>query len=216
MISNDSEFDKTIYPQVEDKKIKIENRARGGRSSRTYFTEGLWNEALKDIKAGDFVIMQFGHNDGSVPDTSRAGNRGTLKGTGDETKELTYADGHKEIVHTYGWYLKKFIREAKAKGATAVVCSMIPRNEWKEGKVIRAGSSFGQWAADAAKAEGASFLDLNKITADKYDELGPDKVKAFFPGDHTHTNEEGARLNAASVIDGIKQLQLPIAKAVKQ
>jgi rhamnogalacturonan acetylesterase len=205
-----------LIDNLDSSQFAVNNQAMAGRSTRTFTSEGRWDRVLQMLKPGDYVFMQFGHNDGSVPDTSKAGNRGTLKGTGDETKELTYADGRKEIVHTYGWYLKKFIREAKAKGATPVVCSMIPRNEWKDGKVIRATNNFGIWAAEAAKAEGASFIDLNKITADKYDELGAEKVKEYFPGDHTHTNEAGARLNAASVVDGIKQLQLPIAKAIKQ
>jgi hypothetical protein len=81
---------------------------------------------------------------------------------------------------------------------------MIPRNEFREGKVLRASNDYGKWAKEAADAEGALFIDLNAITAEKYDEWGPEKVKTFFPGDHTHTNEEGARINATSVVDGIK------------
>jgi rhamnogalacturonan acetylesterase len=55
-----------------------------------------------------------------------------------------------------------------------------------------------------AQQEKVPFINLNEITALKYDKLGPDEVKKFFPGDHTHTNEAGARLNAESVVDGIK------------
>lgn len=158
------------------------------------------------LKPGDFVMMQFGHNEGSKPDTSKAGNRGVLRGTGNETTTLQYADGRTEIVHTYGWYLRKFITDAKSKGAVPVVLSMIPRNVWKDGKTVRASNDFGKWATEAVEQEGVYFIGLNSITADKYDRMGPEKVKEFFPVDHTHTNEAGARLNATSVIEGLKQI----------
>lgn len=187
-------------------KIHVENQAMAGRSTRTFLSEGRWEKVLQDLKPGDFVTMQFGHNDGSVPDTTKAGRRGVLKGTGEETKVLTWPDGKIETVHTYGWYLRKFVREAKAKGAVPIIISMIPRNQFKNGKVLRAADSFGKWAADVAKKEAVYFIDLNRIVADKYDVMGPEKVKAFFPEDHTHTNLEGARLNAASVVEGIKAL----------
>ena len=184
-------------------KIEVENNAMAGRSTRTYLSEGRWDKVLASLKPGDFVTMQFGHNDGSAPDTTKAGRRGVLKGTGEETKVLTWPDGKVETVHTYGWYIRKFVRETKAKGATPIVVSMIPRNQFKDGKVLRVDKSFGKWAAEVAKEENAFFVDLNKISGDKYDAMGPEKVKAFFPGDHTHTNLEGAKLNAQSVIEGI-------------
>ncbi|KQN38949.1 hypothetical protein ASE92_05910 [Pedobacter sp. Leaf41] len=188
-------------------RIHVENNAMAGRSTRTFLSEGRWDRVLETLKPGDFVTMQFGHNDGSEPDTTKAGRRGVLKGTGEETKVLTWPDGKMETVHTYGWYIRKFVRETKAKGATPIVVSMIPRNQFKDGKVLRADQSFGKWAAEVAEQEHAYFVDLNKITGDKYDELGPEKVKAFFPGDHTHTNLEGAKLNAQSVVEGIKKLK---------
>lgn len=151
-------------------------------------------------------MMQFGHNEGSKPDTSKAGYRGVLKGVTEDSVALTWADGTVEMVHSYGWYLKKFIKDAKAKGAIPIVCSMIPRNEFREGKVMRSDKDYGKWAKQAAQEAGAYFVDLNSITADKYDAMGDVAVKAFFPGDHTHTNEAGARVNAQSVISGIRAL----------
>jgi len=187
--------------------ISISNQAMAGRSTRTFIKEKRWDKVLSTLNPGDFVIMQFGHNEGSKPDTSKAGYRGVLRGTGDETVDLLWKDSTIETVHTYGCYLKKFVNDAKAKGATAIICSMIPRNEFVDGKVKRANNDFGKWAQEAAASEGTFFIDLNKITADKYDVLGPDEVKKFFPGDHTHTNEEGAKVNAASVAEGIRLLK---------
>lgn len=195
----------SLLPEFFDStKISISNQAMAGRSTRTFIKEGRWDKVLSTLKKGDYVLMQFGHNEGSKPDTSRAGYRGVLKGTGEDTVQLTWPNGTIETVHTYGWYVRKFISDAKAKGATPIILSMIPRNEFREGKVLRANKDYGKWAKEVADGEGVLFIDLNAITADKYDAWGPEKVKTFFPGDHTHTNQEGARVNSASVVDGIK------------
>jgi rhamnogalacturonan acetylesterase len=187
-------------------RITVANHAIGGRSSRTFLTEGRWDKVLADLKAGDFVSIQFGHNDsGPLDDKARA--RGTLRGTGDESREIDNPITQKrEVVHTYGWYLRKYVAEAKAKGATPIVCSPVPRNIWKEGKVARASNDYGKWAKEVAAAEGASFLDLNELIAVRYEALGEAKVKTLFGGDHTHTNEEGARLNASIIAEGLRGL----------
>ncbi|MBE7170744.1 MAG: rhamnogalacturonan acetylesterase [Williamsia sp.] len=194
-----------ITPYFDTTKISVRNHALGGRSSRTFITEGRWDKVLEDLAPGDFVIMQFGHNDsGPLDDTARA--RGTIKGTGDESKEVFNPIMKKqEIVYTYGWYMRKYVNDTKAKGATAIVCSLIPRNTFKEGKVARSGGSdYGGWASEVAKSTGAFFIDINALIADQYDKMGAEKVNAFFPADHTHTNDAGARLNAAAVIEGLK------------
>ncbi len=188
-------------------RINISNQAMAGRSTRTFIKEKRWEKVMSTIKKGDYLIMQFGHNEGSRPDTNRAGYRGVLRGTGNETVELTWPDSTKETVHTYGAYLRKFVQDAKAKGAIPIIASMIPRNQFKDGKVKRATDDYGKWAKEIAASEGVAFIDLNSITADKYDVLGAEKVKDFFPGDHTHTNEAGASLNAASVTEGIRSLK---------
>ncbi|HEY1022470.1 MAG TPA: rhamnogalacturonan acetylesterase [Flavisolibacter sp.] len=193
-----------IADHFDTTRISIANHAIGGRSSRTFLTEGRWDKILQDLEKGDYVIMQFGHNDGGpLDDTARA--RGSIRGIGEESKEI-FNPIHKkqEVVHSYGWYLRKYIRDAKAKGAIPVVCSPIPRNQWKEGKVVRSADSYSGWAAQVAKEEGAAFIDLNEIVATRYEALGTDAVKAFFPVDHTHTNREGAQLNAQIVVDALK------------
>lgn len=198
--------------------INISNQAMAGRSTRTFVKEKRWEKVMSTLTEGDYVIMQFGHNEGSKPDTSRGGYRGVLRGTGDETVDLTWKDGTVETVHTYGWYLKKFIRDAKGKGAKPIVCSMIPRNQFVGDKVKRADNDFGKWAKEVAESEGVFFIDLNAITAEKYDVMGPEEVKKLFPGDHTHTNVDGARINAASVVQGIRNLsnQLPLVNYLRK
>jgi len=189
-------------------KIVVSNRARGGRSSRTFFTEGLWEKVLAEVKPGDFVMMQFGHNDGGPLSGPKA--RASLKGNGDETQDVSReGTDAKDTVHSYGWYLRKYIADTKAKGATPIVLSPIPRNIWKEGKVARASNDYGKWAVEAAKADGAFFIDLNEIVARRYDTEGPEKVLAqyFTPKDHTHTNAAGAKVNAECVIAGLRELK---------
>jgi lysophospholipase L1-like esterase len=183
-------------------RVEIINKARGGRSSRSYRYEGLWDEVLTQLGKGDFVLMQFGHNDGGNID--KAKYRGSLPGIEEETQEVTRENDSIEVVHTYGWYMKKYIAEAKAKGAIPIVISMIPRNSWHDGKVDRNANSYAGWAAQSAKAEGAFFIDLNEVIAEEYEAIGPKIVKDFFPKDHTHTNEPGARLNALILARQIK------------
>ncbi|SFQ68309.1 rhamnogalacturonan acetylesterase [Hymenobacter arizonensis] len=187
-------------------RIHIENHALGGTSSRTFQTRGLWDAVEARIQPGDFVIMQFGHNDdGPLADTARA--RGTIKGNGEESQEVYNPILKKqEVVHTYGWYLRKFIADTRAKNATPVVCSPIPRNSWQGGKVTRATNGYTKWAAEAAKQGDAYFIDLNQRVADQYDQDGEALVRStyFNTTDHTHTIEAGARLNAKAVAKGIR------------
>jgi len=186
-------------------RIEVINKARGGRSTRTFDHEGLWDEVKNQLQPGDYIMIQFGHNDAGAIDKEKF--RGSLKGNGDETQEVTLADGSKEIVHTFGWYMNKFIREAKEKGAIPIVLSQTPRNEWPNDKVERRSDTYGNWSKEAAEKEKVFYIDLNEIVALKYEALGKEKVKAFFPKDHTHTGAEGANLNALTVAESIKKLK---------
>jgi len=196
---------KLLPSYFDTSRVTILNKARGGRSSRTFLNEGLWNEITPQLRKGDYVLMQFGHNDGARPDAEKF--RGSLKGTGEETLEVVKPDGTKEVVHTYGWYMKKYIQDTKAKGATPILFSQIPRNEWPGGKVERVVESYGKWARESAADSGAFFVDLNELVAKKYETMGKEIVKGFFPGDHTHTNRAGAELNAKTVAEGVKGLK---------
>ena len=187
-------------------KINVVNRAIGGRSSRTYITEGHWEDTLALMKPGDVVLFQFGHNDsGPLDDTARA--RGTLRGIGEETQEIENPILHRhETVHTYGWYMRKYVDDTLAKGATPIICSPIPRKIWKDGKVVRNSQDYGGWAREIAEQKHAAFIDLNEIIAKRYDVLGEEKVEPLFADPHTHTSRAGAELNAEAVVAGLKAL----------
>lgn len=188
-------------------KINVVNWALGGRSSRTYITQGHWAKVVTALKPGDFVIMQFGHNDGGpLNDNSRA--RGTIKGTGNESQEIdNLLTKQHETVHTFGWYMRKYIQDTRAKGATPIVCSLIPRKIWKDGKIVRNSGDYAGWARTVAEDEHAPFVDLNNIVADEYDRMGPETVNPLFGDPHTHTTLAGAELNAKAVIEGLKRLK---------
>jgi len=194
-----------VFPSYCDTtRIEVINKARGGRSTRTFYKEGLWDEVKNQLQPGNFVLVQFGHNDAGAVDKEKF--RGSLKGNGNETQNVILPDGSTEIVHTFGWYIEKFIREAKQKGAIIIVLSQTPRNEWPNDKVERKTDTYGKWSKVAAEKEGALYIDLNEIVAIKYEALGKEKVKTFFPKDHTHTGFEGAQLNAQTVTENIKKL----------
>ncbi len=186
-------------------RITVLNRARGGRSGRTFQLEGLWDKVVGELKPGDFVLIQFGHNDGGSP-AGRPG-RGSLKGLGEETQVITNNLNQVETVHTFGWYMRKYVADTRAKGATPVILSLTVRNEWQDGKVERGPGQYSNWSREVAKSAGVPFVDLNNIVGATYEKLGREKVKEFFPKDHTHTSAEGAELNAKSVVAGLKALK---------
>ena len=143
-----------LAPHFDTSKLRIANRALGGRSSRTFLTEGLWEKTRAEIKAGDFVVIQFGHNDGgemAKGDRPRA----SIKGNGDEIADVVVErTGKAETVHSYGWYLRRYVTEARAAGASVVVFSQIPRNVWKDGRVARAAGDYGLWASRRRRRRG--------------------------------------------------------------
>jgi rhamnogalacturonan acetylesterase len=192
-----------LQKYFDPEKLRVENRARGGRSSRTFQTEGLWDAVLSEARPGDFILIQFGHNDGGPPDRDRA--RGSLRGVGDESRTVTMPDGREETIHTYGWYLRKCVADARVRGATPIITSPVVRCRWQDGKVIRS-TDYPRWAAEVAGSEKCLFVDAASIIADRYDELGEEVVRQYFPEDHTHTSAEGAALNADLIFTGLHSL----------
>jgi lysophospholipase L1-like esterase len=191
-------------------KINVVNRAIGGRSSRSFQYEGRWDRVLADLKPGDFVILQFGHNDVGKYDDPASKDRPSLHGEGDDTAEVTRLDGKKELVHTFGWYMRKYGDDVRAKGAAMIFCSMVPHKDWDNGKIVRKESeTFVKWTETAAVATHAAFINLNEIIAIEFESLGPDKVAPLFGDARTHSTPAGALLNAEAAISGIKALKRP-------
>ena len=209
-------------------RINVANRAIAGRSARSYITEGHWAKVLDEIKPGDFVLFQLGHNDSG--DLGGPKPRGDLKGIGDETQNVPQITGpfagQIETVHTYGWYLRKMIDEARAKGASPILLTLTVRNIWKpcsDGNLNSAGGQicierdmgYTSSLRQLASEEHVPLLDMSDIAADRFEALGQAKTALLFPRDHTHTSPEGAELNASAVAEALRQAHSPVAAYLK-
>ena len=218
----------------DESKITLVNAARAGRSTRTFIKEGLWEKVYNSLQPGDFVTIQFGHND--ICPITDAKARGVIPGTQDTLHVYKLDNGTYEVVYSFGWYLKKMIDDTREKGATPILVSLTPRNEWPGGKVERRDGSYGKWYREVVEATGVEFVDLHNISADFLDKkfavkaLPADKEKAkakiaeqkekagakYFKKDHTHTSKLGAQMNAQSFAKGLRENKSPLAKYLKQ
>ena len=124
-------------------------------------------------------------------------------------------DGRYRVIRTYGWYLTKMIDDVREKGATPILLSITPRNEWPGGRIERRDDSYGAWCAEVVAATGVDFVDLHNITADYYDSIGREATAPYFKNDHTHSSLQGARRNASSFAEGLRAQCHPLAKYLK-
>jgi lysophospholipase L1-like esterase len=207
-------------------KVAVANVAHAGQSSRTYYNNaGDWPAVLPRIKAGDFVLLVFGINDGGPPRAVR--DRGSIPGIGDETVDLKRDDGTVETAHTYGWYMSTMANAARDKGAHVYLLTVTARNIWTNPKAkfrdatptdplpadynpkddhIERGTANGQytqWTKQLGQKLHLPVLDLTDLCADKYEQLGREKVNALY-SDHNHTYLPGADIVAASIVSGLK------------
>jgi len=207
-------------------RVNIANRAIGARSARLYYNEGAWDRVLAEMKPGDYVLFQMGHNDGGGPLTANFRNPiGEGKGIGEESVDIPitrpFASGPLvgktvETVHTYGWYNRKFFADTRAKGATPILVTVIVRNIWSpgpDGKLhIERDMGYRDYDMQLAAAEHVALIDMATVAADKFEMLGPDTTRLLFPIDHTHTTPVGAEMNAASVVTALKNANSPLMK----
>lgn len=181
------------------KEVKIDDRAKGGRSTRTFFQEGRWASVYKSLQKGDVVMMQFGHNDASVEKTERYVN----------------IEGYKE-------FLRLFINQTKEKGAIPIVLTPVARNyPWKDGKLSNVHGDYPQAAIEVAKELNVKYIDLNELSMNFFSSKGQDyvttnyfmnfesgKYPAFPEGqkDNTHFQTEGGIEVARLVFEAMKKL----------
>lgn len=194
------------YTVFDSTRCTFQNEAMAGRSCRTYLNERRWEKVYNSLQPGDIVFLQFGHND--VGDIEKGKARGEIAlGTDSTHVYRLEKTGEYEAVYSFGWYLKKMIQDAREKGATPILLSLTPRNEWPDGKHIeRRNDSYGKWYREVVMATGVTFIDVHNITADYLVSVGKKKAKAYFNHDHTHTSLQGGQLNAKSVARGMRQL----------
>ncbi|KQO20593.1 GDSL family lipase [Flavobacterium sp. Leaf82] len=179
--------------------VKIDDRAKGGRSTRTFFQEGRWAAVYKSLQKGDIVMMQFGHNDASVEKTERYVN----------------IEGYKE-------FLRLFVNQSREKGATPIILTPVARNyPWKDGKLTNVHGEYPQEAKDVAKELNVKLIDLNELSMEFFSSKGQDFVTTnyfmnfeagVFPGypngqkDNTHFQTAGGKEVAGLVFNAMKKL----------
>ena len=211
------------YTVFDQDKVTCVNVAKAGRSTRSYVREGRWEQVYNTLQPGDFVLLQFGHND--ICPIADAKERGVIPGTADTCHVYKMEkDGRYEVVYSFGWYLRKMIDDCREKGATPILVSLTPRNEWPHGKVERRNDSYGKWYRDVVEQTGVDFLDVHNISADfldrkfasKSEEKSKKAASRYFNNDHTHTSLAGARMNAQSVAKGLRDINSPLAAYLKK
>ena len=193
------------YTVFDSATVTFQNEAMAGRSCRTYLNERRWEKVYNSLQPGDIVFLQFGHND--VGDIDKGKERGEIAMGTDSTHVYKLeSTGEYEAVYSFGWYLKKMIQDAREKGATPILLSLTPRNEWPGGKIERRNDSYGLWYRLVVEATGVPFIDVHNITADFLDQIGQEAARAYYNHDHTHTSLKGAQRNAQSVAQGMRAL----------
>jgi lysophospholipase L1-like esterase len=194
----------------DSEKVTVKNVGHAGKSSHTYY-DGDWPRVLPQIKAGDFVLLVFGINDGSTP-----------PGLSDEAVTQNGVS-----VHTYGWYMSKMATDATAKGAHVFLLTVTTRDIWTNPKVKyrdatpvdpppadydpkldkiergTGGGKFTQWTKDIGQKLHLPVFDLTDFCADKYEAMGREEVSKLY-SDHNHTYVPGAEIVAASIVSGLK------------
>ena len=187
--------------------VKVSNHAKNGRSSKSFIDEGLWKVVLDSMQSGDYVIIQFGHND-QKPDEAR----------------------HTDPFTTYKGNLQKYIKETRAKGAFPILCTSIVRRKFDEqGNLTDTHGDYPGAVRQAAQELKVPLLDLQLKTQKLVSDLGPEKSKSIYlyalpnayPNrpegvqDDTHLNVEGATAVARIAVEEIKALKLPLAEYLK-
>jgi len=178
----------------------VVNKAVAGRSARSYTDEGRFTSLAASVVSGDWVIIEFGHNDGGSLSTTDNG-RTDCVGSGTET--CTSVTG--AIVQTYVTYLTNAAKLFIAKGAKVIISSPTPNNVCETGTCSYTPSRFTAYCEKvvANVGSGASFVDHGQYVANRYISLGATVVDTYYPNDHTHTSPKGADVVQATFVKGL-------------
>jgi lysophospholipase L1-like esterase len=190
-----------------DSSVTVDNRAKNGRSTRTFISEGLWQKLINDVHKGDYVFIQFGHNDEVLAKTDR----------------YTPPDDYKAN-------LARFITEIRNKKANPVLLTPVSRRQFDSaGHIKETHELYSNLVREVARKYNVPFIDMDEKSKDLLQKFGPENSKLLFmqlePGEHpnypdgrndnTHFNELGARKIAQLVLTGIKELHLGLAEHIR-
>ncbi|KAL5333519.1 SGNH hydrolase-type esterase domain-containing protein [Aspergillus crustosus] len=180
--------------------LPVSNQAIGGRSARSFTREGRFQAIADVLESGDWVVIEFGHNDGGSLSTDNG--RTDCPGSGSETCEVVY-DGVAETVLTFPAYIQNAAELFLEKGANVLISSQTPNNPWEGGSFSYTPNRFVEYARLAAERAGVEYVDHGAYTASIFEQLGLDVVNAFYPNDHTHTSPEGSSVVADAFLKAV-------------
>lgn len=180
----------------------VVNDAIAGRSARSFTREGRFQTIINSVKSGDWVVIEFGHNDGGSLTPTDNGRSDCGSESLTATCSTTY-NGVGETVLSFNAYIENAGKAIQAKGANVIVSSQTPNNPYETGTYTYSPSRFVQYAKDSAAGIGATYVDHGAYVADFYKRLGSSTATAFFPNDHTHTTPAGANYVAAAFVKGV-------------
>lgn len=188
-----------------DSSVIVDNRAKNGASTRTFIEEGGWRSVMQTLKAGDYVLIQFGHND-EVP----------TKGSYTPPEQFKAN-------------LLKFVTDARSRNAIPVLITPVTRRRFMSGKAVETHPLYADLVREVAHANHVPLIDLDSTSLALEQELGPQESKFLwihlakgenphYPNgrnDDTHFNELGARKMAELVLKGIEKLHLGLVKWIQ-
>jgi len=197
----------TPFANYFDATVKVDNRAKGGRSTRTFLEENRWQPIVESLKPGDYVLMQFGHND--------------------EAKEPQYAARYTPVPD-YKKNLIKFIIETRSKNAVPILITPVSRRVFKNDQAQQTHVEYTAAVFEIGKQYNVPVIDLDKKSRELYQQMGTDNSKLLFmeleAGEHpiypegrhdnTHFNDYGARIMAQFVLNDIKAQNLPLSQLI--
>ena len=188
-----------------ESEIEVVNRAKNGRSTKTFISEGLWKSITDQAEEGDYVFIQFGHNDESK----------------EKTERYTTPDEYKAN-------LTKFVNEARTKKAIPILFTPVSRRKFKDGNAVETHAEYTSLVKEVAKNLNVALIDLDAKSLELYQQMGEENSKLLFnqvaPGEHpnypegkidnTHFNELGARKIAEIVLAELKNLNLDLTNHI--
>lgn len=198
-----------VFGELFKENIKVENHAMGGRSSKSFISEGRWDKVYKLLKPGDYVFIQFGHNDQKI------------------NKPELYTNPYSG----YQANLERYVNETRSKGAIPIILSSIVRRRFNEyGTLEDSHGAYPFVAGIVAHNMGVFFIDLQLLTENLLNELGPkDSEKLFLflkPGesenypegisDNSHLSYYGAKRVASLVAHDLKRQNHVLAKYLNE
>ncbi|HVU85657.1 MAG TPA: hypothetical protein VHC50_12490 [Puia sp.] len=184
--------------QVDEAVCKFQNEAIPGFSLRDFFHRGRIKEIFRKAKEGDILLACHGHLEGTPLTRENDRARGCLPGIGDH-KVIVYDAffDREEVIRTFEWYVKEYIRICREAGVVLVLLSPPVRCVWVNGKISRVRSlGFAQIMKTVSDSLGAIFLDFGSITEIYLNSIGPKcgNLLYLMEDDQIHTNSDGARV----------------------